>query len=86
MGFERYESLDDAIGDRPVDELARRLFEHGGIDRLSVNSNVITIDMAKGYDDAGLQELIENLFIYYRPGVEVPSFEDPASEEASSEQ
>ena len=81
MGHEHYTSLGDAVGARPVDELARRLFEHGGIDGVHVNSNIITIDVSKGYEPDGLAELIEDLFTYYRPGVEVPSFEEAAAEE-----
>ena len=45
MGHERYASIDDADGDRPVDRIARRLFEAGGIDRVHINSNVITLDI-----------------------------------------
>jgi hypothetical protein len=75
MGHEHYSSQDKVTGDRPPDELARRLFERGGVDGVHINSNVITIDMAKGSTTAGLGELIEELFIYYRPGVEVPTLE-----------
>ena len=39
---------------------------------MHVNSNVITLDMSKGADTRGIRELIENLFIHYRPGTEVP--------------
>jgi hypothetical protein len=70
MGHERYRSVDDAAGDRPPDILARRLFEHGGIDAVHIYSNVITVDLADGATDEGLQELIEELFIHYREGVE----------------
>lgn len=74
MGHERYEADQEITGDRPPDVLARRLFAHGGIDRIHMNSNVITIDLGKGGDVDGLRDVIEDLFIYYRPGVEVPSF------------
>jgi hypothetical protein len=75
MGHEYYGSADAVVDDRPPDELARRLFARGDIDGVHVNSNVITIDLAKGGSTAGLRELIEELFIYYRPGVEVPALE-----------
>lgn len=75
MGHEHYRVDGEVTGDRPPDELARRLFDRGGIDGVHVNSNVITLDMAKGSDTAGLRQLIEDLFIYYRPGVEVPTLE-----------
>jgi hypothetical protein len=67
MGHERYRSLDDVILDRPVDRLARRLFEHGGVDGVHVNSSVITVDLAGGRVGDGLQEIIEDLFRFY-PG------------------
>ena len=75
MGHEHYSTDEEVVGDRPPDELARRLFERGGVDGVHINSNVITLDVAKGSDTAGLRELIEELFIYYRPGVEVPALE-----------
>ncbi len=75
MGHERYRSADDAVTDRPPDELARRLFARGGIDAVHVNSNVITVDLQKGARTDGIRELIEELFIYYRPGVEVPQLD-----------
>src|SRR3546814_9730874 len=67
MGHERYRSLDDVILDRPVDRLARRLFEHGGVDGVHVNSSVITVDLAGGRVGEGLQQIIEDLFRFY-PG------------------
>ena len=76
MGHERYRIGQEVQGDRPPDILARRLFEHGGIDAIHINSNVITLDLSKGGDTDGIAEVIQDLYTYYRPGVEVP---DPAS-------
>lgn len=73
MGHERYHPDDNILGVRPPDELARRLFERGGIDAIHVNSNVITLDIAKGANTEGIRDLIEELFLYYREGVEVPT-------------
>lgn len=75
MGHERYASAPGPEMDRPCDELARRLFTHHGVENVHINSNVITVNMAFGADDSALVETIEQLFIYYRPGVEIPSFE-----------
>lgn len=75
MGHLHYTSIDDVVRDRPPDRLARRLFEHGGIDGVHVNSNVVTVDIAKGGSREGIREILEDLFTYYRPGVEVPSFD-----------
>ena len=75
MGHERYRSADDALGDRPPDELARRLVARGGIEGVHVYGNVVTIDLAPGATSDGLADIIESLFIYYGPGVEVPPIE-----------
>ena len=68
MGHERYSSLDDVVRDRPVDELARRVLAHGGVETVHVNSSVITVHLAGGSTGAGLQEIIENLFRFYPDG------------------
>ena len=70
MGHERYRSAEDAAGDRPPDVLARRLFEHGGVASVHVYSNVITVELAEGGSAEGMRELIEELFIHYREGVQ----------------
>ena len=70
MGHERYRSPEDATGARPPDVLARRLFERGGIAAVHVFSNVITVELAGGGTPEGLRELIEELFIHYREGVQ----------------
>jgi hypothetical protein len=69
MGHERYRSAADATGDRPPDVLARKLFERGGVDAVHIYSNIVTVDLAKGANDEGMRELIEQLFIHYREGV-----------------
>jgi hypothetical protein len=82
MGHERYRADTPVEGDRPPDVLARRLFEHGGVDAVHVGSNVITVELARGATTEGLLDVIEDLYTYYRPGVEVP---DPASFGAPAE-
>lgn len=69
MGHERYASRDSATGVRPVDELARRLFDHGGVDGVHIYSNVVTIDLVDGATSDGLLQVIEDLFLYYSEGV-----------------
>ena len=76
MGHERYRSRDDAIGPRPPDELARRLFDHGGVEAVHIFSNVITVDLASGASADGLVDVINGLFIHYVPGVLPPSDEE----------
>ncbi len=74
MGHERYRADREVSGHRPPDELARMLFEHGGVGGVHINSNVITVEVARGGDVTGIRDLIEKMFIFYKPGVEVPSF------------
>ena len=79
MAHERY-LVDQVVeGDRPPDELARRLFERGGIDGVHINSNMITVHLSRGADTDGITEIIEDLYTHYRPGVPVPSPEDFAT-------
>jgi hypothetical protein len=70
MGHERYRSAADAAGARPPDLLARRLFEHGGVDAVHIYSNMVTVDLTKGYSGEGLREAMEDLFIHYTEGVQ----------------
>jgi len=51
-------------------ELARRLFEHGGVKAVHVFSNMITVELAAGETGQGMRELVEELFIHYREGVQ----------------
>ena len=76
MGHERYVVGDVVDGVHPADELARRLFDHGGIDGIHINSNMITVNLARGASSEGIAGIIEDLYTYYRPGVAVPSPED----------
>ncbi len=71
MGHERYRSPDDIVRNRPVDELARRLFEVDGVQGVHVYSNMVTVDLAPGADADGMEQIIRGLFTYYREGVEV---------------
>ncbi len=71
MGHERYKSAADAVRDRPVDELARRLFEAGGVEGVHIYSNMVTVDLASGASAGDMEQIIRDLFTYYRPGVEV---------------
>lgn len=67
MGHERYPAGALVEGDRPPDELARRLLARGGIDAVHINGSIVTVDLAKGGDTDGVAELIRELFLYY-PG------------------
>lgn len=66
MGHERYAAGQTIDGQRPPDELARRLFEHGGVDAVHIYDNMITADLSKGATDDGLVDVIRELFLFYR--------------------
>ncbi len=81
MGHERYRSPEIA-GNRPVDELARRLFATGLVKAVHVYSNIVTVELAEGGAAEGarqaLADVIHELFTYYREGVEVAEPTAPA--------
>jgi len=68
MGHERYASVDDILSDRPVDELARRLFDSGGVTQVHANGSVITVHLADGWAGDQLLDVIRGLYIFYPPG------------------
>jgi len=82
MGHERFASAADAVGEGPSAELARRLFATGQVDAVHAYLNVVTVDVKKGFTSDGLSGIVEELYTYYRPGVEPPTFDDAAAEEA----
>jgi hypothetical protein len=69
MAHERYRRDRPIVGDRPPDELARRLFATGRVEEAHVYGNAVTVVLARGYGPEGLREVIEGLYIYYREGV-----------------
>lgn len=77
MGHERYVAGQDVWGQRPPDELARRLLERPSVAAVQINGNIVTVDLAKGYGDEGLLEIIENLYRFYP--------DDPAGSDESTE-
>ncbi len=72
MGHERYQSGDAIIGDRPPDVIARLLLETGKVDKVHVYAQTITVTLHSGASSDGLKEIIEGLYIHYKPGVPVP--------------
>lgn len=73
MGHERYPAGTEVWGERPTDELARRLLARGGVSGVQINANVVTVDLEEGHDSVGLKGIIENLYRFYpdRPSADV---------------
>jgi Scaffold protein Nfu/NifU N terminal len=80
MGHERFTSLADAVGPRPAAALARQLLATGKVDSVYMYSNIISVDIAKGFNADGLGDVVRNMYQYWKPGVEMPTFDAPAEE------
>jgi len=65
MGHERYPEPPSELLQRPVDELARRLFAAGGVERVHINGSVVTVTLAGGQTGAGLADVVRGLFLHY---------------------
>jgi len=84
QGHERFSTVEEARGNRPSAVLARRLIDHGGVDAVHVFSNIVTVELSRGSTGEGLTDIVSNLYQYWLPGVEPPSFEDLQPEEAAA--
>ena len=82
-GHERFTSADDAIGPRPAAVLARRLLSTGQVESVHMFSNIITVNLLRGFHGDGLGDIVRELFQYWKPGME-PSFEEPAAVEGAA--
>jgi hypothetical protein len=80
MGHERFSSMADAVGPRPAAALARQLLATGKVDSVYMYSNIISVDIAKGFNAEGLGDVVRNMYQYWKPGVEMPTFDAPAEE------
>jgi hypothetical protein len=65
MGHERYEGPPSELLQRPVDELARRLFAAGGVDKVLINGSAVTVTLLGGQTGEGLADVIRELFLHY---------------------
>jgi hypothetical protein len=65
MGHERYLVPPEPLLRRPVDELARRLFDHGGVNAVHINGSMVTVTLAPGSRGTGLADIVRNLFLHY---------------------
>ena len=77
MGHEHYASIDDVLGHRPVDELARRLFDTGGVTEMHANGSMVTVHLVDGWTGDKLLDVIRSLYIYYPPGAAPPAAAAP---------
>ncbi len=71
MGHEHYTKEVPVTGERPVDRLADLLLSQGSAKQVHIYAQSISVVGAFGFDPEEVKELIENFYIYYKPGVEV---------------
>ena len=85
MGHERYASVDDILDDRPVDELARRLFDSGGVVDVHANGSMVTVHLVDGWTGEKLLDVIRGLYIYYPPVEGTPGGPEAAGRAVAAE-
>lgn len=83
MGHERYEQPPSELRQRPIDELARRLYAHGGVEKIHINGSVVTVTVGGGQTGEGLGDIIRHLFLHYGDTPVVP-MEAPTSDADTS--
>ena len=62
--------------------LARQLLSTGKVDSVYIYGNIISVDIAKGFNADGLGDVVRNMYQYWKPGMEMPTFDAPAEEAA----
>lgn len=77
MGTERYVAGQPIEDDRPVDELARRIFARGGVAAVHITGGIVTVDLEKGHGPEGIADIIRGLYQFYVDGAEELPPDDP---------
>lgn len=80
MGHEHFKSMTDAVGSRPAAALARQLLSTGKVDSVYIYGNIISVDVSKGVSADGLGDVVRNMYQYWKPGMDLPTFDAPAEE------
>jgi hypothetical protein len=76
MGHERFTSAAEAKGPRPAAVIARRFFEAGHVSWIHVYGNCITASLEAGASQSGLNEIVRDLYQYWKPGMVPPTLEE----------
>jgi hypothetical protein len=84
MGHERFTSAADALGPRPAAALARDLFATGRVAGIHIYGNMVTVGLTDGHDSTGLIDIVREMYRYWKPGVEPPTFEDLQPDEPAA--
>lgn len=76
MGHERFTSVAEAKGTRPAAVVARRFLESGQVAWVHVYGNIVTAELSAGASQAGLGDIVRDLYQYWKPGMTPPSLEE----------
>ena len=76
MGHERFTSAAEAKGPRPAAVVARRLFESGQVSWVHVYGNIVTVQLSSGASQSGLDDIVRDLYQYWKPGMTPPTLEE----------
>ena len=76
MGHERFTSAAEAKGPRPAAVIARRFLEAGHVSWVHVHGNCITASLEAGASQASLNEIVRDLYQYWKPGMVPPTLEE----------
>ena len=80
MGHERFTTVADAVGPRPAASLARQLLATGKVDSVYIYGNIVSVDVTKGFTSDGLADVVRDMYQYWKPGMDLPTFDAPAEE------
>ncbi len=75
-GHERFTNAAEAKGPRPAAVIARRFFESGHVSWVHVYGHCITASLEAGASQAGLNEIVRDLYQYWKPGMVPPTLEE----------
>ena len=75
-GHERFTSAAEAKGPRPAAVIARRFFEAGHVSWVHVYGNCITASLEAGASQVSLNEIVRDLYQYWKPGMVPPTLEE----------
>ena len=84
QGHEVFRTEGDAIGPRPAAVLARRLLSTGQAESVHVYSNVVTVNLHRGFTGSGLESVVRDLYQYWHPGMVPQAFDAPEDEAAAA--
>ncbi len=82
MGHERFRAGEEIVGTKPSALVARKLIGTGNVDGVHVYGNIINIQLARGVSGDGLVDVVRDMYQYWIPGRELPTFDDTAAGDA----